>query len=327
MNLVSRLPAADKASRDAFAEVDIAGYNYAYGRYRGDRKRYPDRVIVGSESMPGDLPAIWRAGRGAARTSSATSAGPGGTTSAKRASASGRTGRMPVGSTSRSPPCSPAPVRSTSPACRARRRSSPRPCGGELDAPAIAVRPLDHAGERANKTPWRTSDAIPSWSWRGQGRSRRDRGLLRRRPGRAAPQRPVARPQARRPQGRLRHEVPDRRTNPVSSSPSDTAAAVETGRSSLRSAEKAQPDRARGEPGARRSRRRHVRLGRTGRRERHRRNRRRRSGHGRRERSRCARRARQRRARNHRVVRRRHARHATVAVRSPSSAARANPVP
>ena len=23
-------------------------------------------------------------------------------------------------------------------------------------------------GERANKTPWRTSDAIPSWSWRGK---------------------------------------------------------------------------------------------------------------------------------------------------------------
>ncbi|HEY8588773.1 MAG TPA: glycoside hydrolase family 2 TIM barrel-domain containing protein, partial [Naasia sp.] len=60
MNLVSRLPAADKASKEAFAAVDVAGYNYAFGRYAGDRKRYPDRVILGTESMAGDLPKIWR---------------------------------------------------------------------------------------------------------------------------------------------------------------------------------------------------------------------------------------------------------------------------
>lgn len=60
MELISRLPAADRASRDAFAKVDIAGYNYAFGRYGGDRKRYPQRVMVGSESMPGDVPAIWQ---------------------------------------------------------------------------------------------------------------------------------------------------------------------------------------------------------------------------------------------------------------------------
>jgi hypothetical protein len=166
MNLVSRLPAADKASREAFAAVDIAGYNYAYGRYAADRKRYPNRVIVGSESMPGDLPAIWRqvervpgvigdfmwtgwdylgesgigvwsygkdAG-GLNKPYPALLAGPG---------AFDITGV----------PGAPAFLAQA--------------VWGRLSAPAITVRPLDRAGERANKTPWRTSDAIASWSWRG----------------------------------------------------------------------------------------------------------------------------------------------------------------
>lgn len=60
MGLVARLPAADRASRNVFTKVDVAGYNYAYGRYKGDRKKYPQRVILGTESMPGDLPAIWK---------------------------------------------------------------------------------------------------------------------------------------------------------------------------------------------------------------------------------------------------------------------------
>src|SRR6185295_3781155 len=60
MRLISRLPVADRVSRDAFAAVDVAGYNSAFGRYAGDRKRYPGRVILGPESMPGDLPRIWQ---------------------------------------------------------------------------------------------------------------------------------------------------------------------------------------------------------------------------------------------------------------------------
>ena len=32
--------------------LDIAGYNYMYSRYKEDHKRYPDRVIMGTETMP-----------------------------------------------------------------------------------------------------------------------------------------------------------------------------------------------------------------------------------------------------------------------------------
>ncbi|MEU1371658.1 hypothetical protein ABZ454_36930 [Streptomyces sp. NPDC005803] len=59
MDVVSRLPIADRATRDAFAEVDIAGYNYGPARCKRDVKAYPDRVIVGSETMPGDIARAW----------------------------------------------------------------------------------------------------------------------------------------------------------------------------------------------------------------------------------------------------------------------------
>ena len=146
MNLISRLPAADKASRGAFA---AGRHRRLQLRLRALPRRPQALPRPGHRRQRIDAgrPARHLApGRERCRTSSATSAGPGGTTSARPASASGRTGRMPVGSTSRSRRCSPAPVRSTSPACRARRRSSPRRCGGSSSAPAIAVRPLDHAG-------------------------------------------------------------------------------------------------------------------------------------------------------------------------------------
>mgnify|MGYP000668256694 CR=1 FL=1 len=43
---------ADKAA-DAIAPcLDIAGYNYATSRYRKEAKKHPDRVIVGSETLP-----------------------------------------------------------------------------------------------------------------------------------------------------------------------------------------------------------------------------------------------------------------------------------
>jgi beta-galactosidase len=59
LQTVARLPAADRVSRDAFAAVDVAGYNYGWGRYARDARLHPDRVVVGSESMTGDIVKIW----------------------------------------------------------------------------------------------------------------------------------------------------------------------------------------------------------------------------------------------------------------------------
>lgn len=41
----------DVKTRDAFAGMDIAGYNYGILRYKKDLKKYPDRLILGSETF------------------------------------------------------------------------------------------------------------------------------------------------------------------------------------------------------------------------------------------------------------------------------------
>lgn len=41
----------DLKTRDAFANMDIAGYNYGILRYRHDLKKYPQRLILGSETF------------------------------------------------------------------------------------------------------------------------------------------------------------------------------------------------------------------------------------------------------------------------------------
>ncbi len=54
-----RLPAVDTRTRQVYAALDIAGYNYMLGRYRKDAARHPQRVIVGSESNPVETVDIW----------------------------------------------------------------------------------------------------------------------------------------------------------------------------------------------------------------------------------------------------------------------------
>lgn len=42
----------DEESAKAFQSLDIGGYNYMYGHYEKDHERYPDRVMMGTESYP-----------------------------------------------------------------------------------------------------------------------------------------------------------------------------------------------------------------------------------------------------------------------------------
>lgn len=41
----------DVKTRDAFANMDVAGYNYGIYRYKHDLKKYPNRLILGSETF------------------------------------------------------------------------------------------------------------------------------------------------------------------------------------------------------------------------------------------------------------------------------------
>ena len=53
------LPPCDWKTRDVFAAMDIAGYNYGNWRYRKDCRKYPKRLILGSETLIGDARPFW----------------------------------------------------------------------------------------------------------------------------------------------------------------------------------------------------------------------------------------------------------------------------
>ena len=50
---------AEKAVRDISPALDIVGLNYASSRYDKDAEKYPDRLMIGTETMSADLPYNW----------------------------------------------------------------------------------------------------------------------------------------------------------------------------------------------------------------------------------------------------------------------------
>jgi len=59
MKLGATLHGSDVTTRAAFANMDIAGYNYGEKRYKKDLKKYPDRLILGSETFCSDAYKFW----------------------------------------------------------------------------------------------------------------------------------------------------------------------------------------------------------------------------------------------------------------------------
>ncbi len=164
MVLASSLPAADKATRDVFDAVDIAGYNYGYANYRRARRRYPDRIIVGTESMSGDLPAIWK------RVESVPGViGDFGWTGWDYLGEVGlgywSYGDEPGGIVKPYPGvvagCGTFDITGAPTAVALLTQA----VWGVTAAPGIAVRPMDRSGKRPNRTPWLSTDAVVSWSW------------------------------------------------------------------------------------------------------------------------------------------------------------------
>ena len=55
MNMAGNTPEADAASTPGLDLLDIAGYNYASGRYPLDGEQHPNRILIGSETFPFDI--------------------------------------------------------------------------------------------------------------------------------------------------------------------------------------------------------------------------------------------------------------------------------
>jgi len=54
MKFGAALYPCDLKTRDAYEKMDVAGYNYGINRYKKDLKKYPDRMILGSETFCSD---------------------------------------------------------------------------------------------------------------------------------------------------------------------------------------------------------------------------------------------------------------------------------
>ncbi|MFD4407532.1 glycoside hydrolase family 2 TIM barrel-domain containing protein [Nocardia sp. NPDC058499] len=169
--IVARTPRAERVTRDVFGKLDVAGYNYALGRYRRDSRNHPERVILGTETLPGDVARAWDL----VRTVPAVigdfvwigwdylgESGVGVWVPGRRFA----------------PLAKPYPYLTAGPGMfdiTGRPDASLRlaqAAWGTLSAPAVAVRPLDRSGLPVARVSWRFTDAVESWSWRGcAGRS------------------------------------------------------------------------------------------------------------------------------------------------------------
>lgn len=59
MNKAANGKKADQVTSPILDILDVAGYNYASGRYKKDGKLHPDRLIIGSETFPQDIAKNW----------------------------------------------------------------------------------------------------------------------------------------------------------------------------------------------------------------------------------------------------------------------------
>lgn len=165
MKLGAALPACDRVTRDAYAQMDVAGYNYGIDRYKHDLRAYPHRLILGSETFCSDAQRfsdlakreprligdfVWAGMDYLGET------GVGAWEYADYAPRESGFGWLTAGS--------------------GRVDLTGKPLGEALytrvalageAGPYLAVCPVNHTGEPHSPSAWKMSNAIASWSWDG----------------------------------------------------------------------------------------------------------------------------------------------------------------
>lgn len=166
MKLGATLHGSDVTTRKAFAAMDIAGYNYGEKRYKKDLKKYPDRLILGSETFCSDAYRFWELAKDNPRLIGdfvwsgfdylgETMVGSWEFAEYAKNFEAGL-GWMTAGS--------------------GRIDLTGKPLGEALytrvafeqaQGPFLAVRPLCHDSKRHSPSAWKMTNAMPSWSWQG----------------------------------------------------------------------------------------------------------------------------------------------------------------
>lgn len=165
MNKAGNSNKVDAVTTPILDALDIAGYNYANGRYPMEGQKHPDRVVVGSETFPYEIGKNWDMVRkypyliGDFMWTAWDYLGEAGL------GAWSYTGGMPF---NRPYPwiLAGAGVIDI--------LGNPDASAGlakvvwhVIDTPVIGVRPVNHPGVRVSKSVWRGTNAIESWSWKG----------------------------------------------------------------------------------------------------------------------------------------------------------------
>ena len=160
------LHGCDVKTRDAFANMDIAGYNYGIYRYKHDLKKYPQRLILGSETFCNDAYKFRELAKQEPRlVGDFVWAG------------MDYLGEVMVGSWEYADYAEtfdggPGWVS----AGAGRIDLTGKPLGEALytrvaleadNGPYIAVCPVNHTGDRHSPSAWKMTNAMPSWSWTG----------------------------------------------------------------------------------------------------------------------------------------------------------------
>lgn len=160
------LHGCDVKTRDAFANMDIAGYNYGIYRYKHDLKKYPQRLILGSETFCNDAYKFRELAKQEPRlVGDFVWAG------------MDYLGEVMVGSWEYADYAEtfdggPGWVSAGS----GRIDLTGKPLGEALytrvaleadNGPYIAVCPVNHTGDRHSPSAWKMTNAMLSWSWTG----------------------------------------------------------------------------------------------------------------------------------------------------------------
>ncbi|MCM1532381.1 MAG: DUF4982 domain-containing protein [Ruminococcus flavefaciens] len=158
MFFMSKGRKGDRATRGAAEKLDIIGLNYAASRYEPDVKKYPERMMVGSETMVSDLPYNWeQVKKHKAIVGDFTWA------------AWDYLGEACVGDwTYHSYKGLPLLAGSGTVDITGKIGAEAyyeQIIWGLRKKPFIGVRPMNHAKETATKSAWRITDCIASWNW------------------------------------------------------------------------------------------------------------------------------------------------------------------
>ncbi len=165
MDLLVRLPGVDRCARQAYATVDVAGYNYMAGRYIVDGIHYPRRVICGSETYPPEIAKNWRLVKALPYVIGDFS-----WTAWDYLGEAGLCTWQYGGNQNlfKPYPCILADSAIIDISGQRQAQSYLHEIvWGLREGPYIAVQPINHAGERLSRSVWRGSNAIASWTWHG----------------------------------------------------------------------------------------------------------------------------------------------------------------